>query len=37
MKKSQLGFNVIVHQNQVIGSYSMIGMSRYYKIKNLPR
>ena len=27
MKKSQLGFNVTVHQNQVIGSYSMIGMS----------
>ena len=27
MKKSQLGFNVTVHQNQVIGSFSMIGMS----------
>ena len=27
MKKSQLGFKVTVHQNQVIGSYSMIGMS----------
>ena len=27
MKKSQLGFNVTVHQNQVIGSYTMIGMS----------
>ena len=26
MKKSQLGFNTIVHQNQVIGSFSMIGM-----------
>ena len=26
MKNSQLGFNVIVHQNQVIGSYSMLGM-----------
>ena len=23
----ELGFNVTVHQNQVIGSYSMIGMS----------
>ena len=27
MKMSQLGFNATVHQNQVIGSYSMIGMS----------
>ena len=26
MKKSQLGFNTIVHQNQVIGSFSMVGM-----------
>ena len=27
MKQSQLGFNTTVHQNQVIGSYTMIGMS----------
>ena len=26
MKKSQLGFNTIIHQNQVIGSFAMIGM-----------
>ena len=38
MKKSQLGFNVSVHQNQVIGSYSMIGMSSVItkKIKIIP-
>ena len=38
MKKSQLGFNVTVHQNQVIGSFSMIGMSSVItkKTKVLP-
>ena len=38
MKKSQLGFNTIVHQNQVIGSFSMIGMGSIIpkKIKILP-
>ena len=27
MTKSQIGFNSTIHQNQVIGSFSMIGMS----------
>ena len=38
MKKSQLGFNTIIHQNQVIGSFSMIGMGSIItkKIKVLP-
>tara|TARA_B100000575_G_C22598184_1_gene374459 strand:+ start:145 stop:492 length:348 start_codon:yes stop_codon:yes gene_type:complete len=38
MKKSQLGFNTIVHQNQVIGSFSMVGMGTIItkKIKILP-
>ena len=38
MKKTQLGFNTIVHQNQVIGSFSMIGMGSIIpkKIEILP-
>jgi len=38
MKQSQLGFNTTVHQNQVIGSYTMIGMSSVItkKIKIVP-
>lgn len=38
MRKCQIGFNVSVHQNQVIGSYSMIGMSSVItkKIKIYP-
>ena len=38
MKKSQLGFNTIIHQNQVIGSFAMIGMGTIVtrSIKILP-
>ena len=38
MKKSQLGFNTIIHQNQVIGSFVMIGMGTIVtrNIKILP-
>ena len=38
MKGAQLGINVSVHQNQVIGSYSMIGMNSFItkKINVIP-
>ena len=38
MKGSQLGMRVSVHQNQIIGSYSMIGMNSFItkKTKILP-
>ena len=38
MQDSQLGFNVIVHQNQIIGAYSMLGMGTIVtkKFKVLP-
>ena len=38
MKGSQLGMRVSVHQNQIIGSYSMIGMNSFVtkKTKILP-
>ena len=38
MTKSQIGFNSTIHQNQVIGSFSMIGMSSVItkKMKIIP-
>ena len=38
MEGSQLGMRVSIHQNQIIGSYSMIGMNSFItkKIKILP-
>ena len=38
MNGAQLGIKVCVHQNQVIGSYSMIGMNSFItkKLKVLP-